>query len=208
MQDTPQHGMIGHAEDSRLIVGDPTTFAIESEIAQAYEQLSLRALGFFVIHVMGRSYGVTDPDATMLANSFDTVGRRIAKRGLHNPPFPPNADAGEIATAVSRTIYTDCDERELFFGQTVRGFANAIHVGGLIWAPDGDEAFDDSSYVLQFDVGDWVRLIAFSRARDSLHDPESVREAWLTAEVFYGVLQNWYDRFLDEWTSRPKASTQ
>ncbi|MGB9415176.1 MAG: Imm42 family immunity protein, partial [Acidobacteriaceae bacterium] len=200
MQDSPQHGMVSHAEGNRLIVGDPTTFAIESEIAEAYERLGLRALGFFVIHLMGRSYGVTDPVATMLAKSFDTVGERIAKRGRHNPPFPPNADAGEIVTAVSRAIYTDCDERELFFGQSVRGFVNAIQVGRLIWAPDGDEAFDDSSHLLQYDVGDWVRLIAFRRARDPLYDPESVRETWLTAEVFYGVLQNWYDRFLDEWT--------
>jgi hypothetical protein len=192
----------------RLIVGDPKTFAIESEIAEAYERLSLRALGFFVIHLMGCSYGVNDPHATMLASSFDTVGRRIARRGHHNPPFPPDADAGEIATAVSRAIYTDCDEREQFFGQAVQAFVNAIHVGHLIWAPDGDEAFDDSSYVLQYDVEDRVRLIAFNRARDPRHDPESVREGWLTGEVFYGVLQTWYERFLDEWTSRPKASDQ
>ncbi len=31
----------------------------------------------------------------------------------------------------------------------------------LMWAPDGDEAFDDGSYVLQIDSGSLVRLIGF-----------------------------------------------
>jgi hypothetical protein len=56
-----------------MIVGDPSVFAIESEITRAYERLSFRALGYFVIYVCGRSYGVRAPDATMLACSFDAV---------------------------------------------------------------------------------------------------------------------------------------
>ena len=108
--------------------------------------------------------------------------------------------------AVSRAMYADCDERELFFGQPFRQFVNAIHTSGLVWAPDGDEAFDDSSYVLQYDVGDWVRLIAFSRAKDPIYDPESLRSAWVTADEFYGILQIWYDKFSSEWNSRTKVS--
>ena len=48
----------------------------------------------------------------------------------------------------------------------------------LVSAPDGDEAFDDGSYVLQFDVGDRVRLIAFKRP-DQLVDLASVRAVFL-----------------------------
>jgi hypothetical protein len=61
-----------------MMIGNPGIFAIESEISRAYERLGLRALGFFVLHVGGRRYGVYEPEATMLANSFDDVQERIA----------------------------------------------------------------------------------------------------------------------------------
>jgi immunity protein 42 of polymorphic toxin system len=38
-----------------MIVGNPSIFAIESQITKAYESLSMRALGFFVVHIGGRS---------------------------------------------------------------------------------------------------------------------------------------------------------
>jgi len=91
-----------------MIVGNPVLFAIESDVTQAYEKLSLRALGFFVIHVLGRRFGVKSPDATMLANSFDEVGKRIAERGRHNAPFAV-ADAGELANAVRRALYAESE---------------------------------------------------------------------------------------------------
>jgi hypothetical protein len=107
--------MRGH---SKMIVGDPLIFAIESNSTQAYEQLGLRALGFFVVHVMGRSYGVKSPDATMLAISFDEVGRRFAERGRHNASFSTEPNGGEIANAIRRAIYTDHEEGELLFGMS------------------------------------------------------------------------------------------
>jgi hypothetical protein len=63
-----------------MIVGEPQIFAIESGISRAYARLSLLALGFFVIHVGGRRYGVYEEEATMLANSFDEVRRRLSHR--------------------------------------------------------------------------------------------------------------------------------
>jgi hypothetical protein len=51
-------------------------------------------------------------------------------------------------------------------------FTKTLHSNSLVWAPDGDEAFDDSSNVLQFDIADPVRLIAFKRP-DSLVDNSS-----------------------------------
>ena len=56
-----------------MIIGDPAIFAIESEITRAYKRLSLRAMGFFLIHVSGRTYGQSSPDSTMLACSFDAI---------------------------------------------------------------------------------------------------------------------------------------
>jgi hypothetical protein len=82
-------------------------------------------------------------------------------------------------------------------------FTKTLYSNSLVWAPDGDEAFDDGSYVLQFDVGDRVRLVAFKRP-DSLVDPASVREVWVSSETFYNVLREWRDSFMAEWESLPK----
>jgi len=188
-----------------MIVGDPNIFAIESEISCAYERLSLRAMGYFVIHVMGRFYGVKSKDATMLANSFDEIGRRITARGRHKAAFAEEPDAREIATTMRRALYIESEEGELFFGTSLPQFRDAVHSDHLLWAPDGDEAFDDGSYVMQFDVGDKVRLIAFTCSDDSLCDPESLRDAWLAADGFYGILQDWHERFETEWASLPKV---
>jgi len=57
------------------------------------------------------------------------------------------------------------------------------------WAPDGDAAFDDGSYVLQYDVGDQVRLIAFRCREDGLHDSATLSELWLESDAFYNILK-------------------
>jgi hypothetical protein len=75
------------------------------------------------------------------------------------------------------------------------------------WAPDGDEAFDDGSYVLQFDVDDRVRLIAFKhgeRGEGWQCDSATLRDVWLAADEFYRILQQWHDAFYAEWVAAPK----
>ena len=69
-----------------------------------------------------------------------------------------------------------------YFNLSEAEFTKTLFANSLVWAPDGDEAFDDGSYVLQFDVGDRVRLIAFKRP-DSEVDPASLREIWLSSDV-------------------------
>lgn len=187
-----------------MIVGDTSVFAIESSITRAYERLSFRALGFFVIYITGRCYGIRSSEATLLANSADEVERRIARRGSHTAPFA-SSNADEIAHAVRRALYTECGDGELFFGMPLAHFKDVIRSQHLLWAPDGDEAFDDGSYVLHFDVEDRVRLIAFTSTSNSLFDPASLRDAWLLLDDFYRILRNWRDRFEVEWASLPKA---
>jgi len=82
--------------------------------------VSLRALGFFLIYIDGQRYGVKKWDATMLANSFDEVGSRIARRGSHKPPFAMNANGDEVGYSIRRAIYDECAEDERFFGIPVR----------------------------------------------------------------------------------------
>jgi hypothetical protein len=186
-----------------MITGQTSIFAIESEITRAFEKPSRRGLGFFVIHVMGRCYGVKSPDATMLAVSFDEVRRRISAREKHQAPFA-EAGAIDIANAYTSAIYLDHGDNDVkYFGISEARFTEILNSNGLVWAPDGDEAFDDGSYVLQFDVGDRVRLVPFNRP-DLLVDPASVREAWLKPDSFYGILRQWREGFMAEWESLPK----
>jgi hypothetical protein len=74
------------------------------------------------------------------------------------------------------------------------------------WAPDGDEAFDDGSYVLQFDVGGEVRLIAFKRGPDGRHDSSTLNDLWIASDEFYAVLRRWRDSFTEEWAALPKVA--
>lgn len=188
-----------------MIIGNPSIIGIESSITRAYERLSFRALGFFVIHVGGRSYGVKSADATLLANSFDEVERRVAMRGSHVVPFATEADAGRIADSFRNAIYAET-QQESYFGIPRSEFSQMIHSRNIMWAPDGDAAFDDGSYVLQFDIGDRVRLVAFKCGQGYLHDPPTLSDQWLSGDDSYCVLQQWHDAFEAEWASMPKAS--
>jgi len=189
-----------------MIIGDPAVFAIESVITVAYERLGVRGLGFFLIHVKGQSYGVREPDATMLACSLDEVERRIASRGKHVAPFVSWPQAREIAEAFSYACYALDQENKMFLDLRHAEFRQIITSSRIEWAPDGDEAFDDGSFVLQFDANDQVRLIAFRRFDNSYEpDPATLADVWLTARDYYRILQEWHDVFLSEWRSALKS---
>lgn len=188
-----------------MIVGDPSVFAIESGITSAYQRSSLRALGYFVIHISGFRYGVYAPDATMLANSFDEVAARVIDRGRHGTYFAGDPNAGKIADATWRALYSDDRDEELFLGMARSEFSGLIHAHNLLWAPDGDEAFDDGSHILQLDLGNLVRLIAFRSNVYGSPDPATLRDLRLPADDFYCMLQEWHDRFEAEWATLPKV---
>jgi len=165
--------------------------------------MSVRALGFFTIFIAGQCYGVHSPDATMLACSFDEVCRRIANRGGHTANFSNDPVALNIANAFVGAIYSQTRHDSTLFGMSLSKFQDQIYTNHLIWAPDGDEAFDDGSHVLQFDVGSRVRLIAFKRP-ESEGKQDALNDVWLDASTYYEVLQSWRIRFEDEWAARPK----
>ncbi len=188
-----------------MIVGDPSVFAIESGMTRAYERLSLLGLGFFAIHIGGRSYGQRAPESTMLACSYGEVEARISSCGNHTVPFAAQPDGGKIADAFRTALYSDTPQ-ESYFSLPVSLFSDMIYAKHIKWAPDGDEAFDDGSYVLHFDVEDRVRLIAFQCGEGYFHDPSTLRDLWLPADDFYRTLQNWHDAFNAEWKSMPKVA--
>ena len=190
-----------------MIVGDPTVFAIESGVTRMYERLSFKALGYFIIHVAGHCYGVRSSEASMLARSLDAVERRILARGEHTVPFESDAEGGSVADAVRDALYADGNDDDLFFGITRVRFADLIYSRDIVWAPDGDQAFDDGSYVLQFDVDDRVRVIGFrSIVGGYAHDPSSLGDVWLSATDFYSILDEWRSRFDAEWKAAPKVA--
>lgn len=190
-----------------MIIGDPSVFAIESEIKQAYEEVGLRALGFFVLNISGQRYGMYESDATMMACSFDEVRRRIGDRGLHSVPFAAESDPGKIAGAIRSAVFADHQEAR-YLGIPLAEFREMLYTRHIIWAPDGDEAFDDGSYVFQFDVNDRVRVIALRYRTDGVPDPPTVTDLWLAADEFYNVLADWHEAFRAEWASLPKISSR
>ncbi len=183
------------------VVGDRTSFAIESAITQAFPNLAQRALGYFVIHIRGKAYGVQEPDASMLGCSFEAVNDRLRRRGTHQVPFLSTIDAPLIAKAYLDAWYRRT-ARVDYFGLPAADFTEILHENAIVWAPDGDEAFDDGSHVLQFDVDNKVRLIAFENAESPENVGSTVVEEWLDDEVFYGVLSRWSEQFADEWANK------
>jgi hypothetical protein len=184
-----------------LIIGNPHTFAIESQIS----------IGYFVLHIGGRGYGVHEPNATMLANAFDTVGEILAKRGLHTAAFASEPEAGAILNAIGLAIYAPDPRTEAFFGIPVEDFQKRKSLNYLEWGRGCDEAFDDGSRVLLFDVANRVRLIADRppwEQKDYMHDPKTLRDVWLKADEFYKILHRWRDAFEAEWARSRKVSEQ
>jgi hypothetical protein len=184
-----------------VIVGSSSVFAIESEITEAVPNIGQLALGFFVIHISGKVFGVKERDATMLGRSFGEVSNRLNRRGTHSFTVLDRADPVETAQAYLDAIYRD-GPRTDYFGLSQQEFVDAVHSSAVTWAPDGDEAFDDGSKVLHMDVGSKVRLVAFINTDAPDDMIGTIREVWLDADLFYGVLSRWKDLFASEWENR------
>lgn len=180
-------------------VGNPSVLAIESVITEAYESPGQRALGFFVIELGGKAYGVRSPDATLLACSLDAIRRRIERRGRHFSEFGAEADAFELVDAFRAATYSESRQGEVFFGMSADELRIAFCSNEIVWAPDGDAAFDDGSHVLQFDAGDSVRLIGFKNADDDEAIASTVAEVWMTGDDYYGLLEKWQGAFETAW---------
>ncbi|MBK8913135.1 MAG: hypothetical protein IPM64_00795 [Phycisphaerales bacterium] len=188
-----------------IVSGDRETFAIECTLTYAYERLGARALGMFVVHVGGLCFGVREPLATLLACAFDEVERRLATRGTHLADLSEHPDAAEIAAAFRGACY-DMAPADAYLGVPTQRIHESFHSGRIAYLSTvSDEAFDDGSYVLQFDVRDQVRVIAFRLNSEGRIAAETVRDVWLDADTFYGVLQQWRDSFLDTWRAMPKS---
>ena len=88
-------------------------------------------------------------------------------RGQHVVSFSERLDARLIMDAYLRSVWGSDGFPGKICGLSLREIRDEMHGGRAVWAPDGDEAFDDHSFVLQFDVGTRVRAIAFRMGADA-----------------------------------------
>ncbi|WP_217576988.1 Imm42 family immunity protein [Mesorhizobium sp. GbtcB19] len=180
-----------------MIVGDPSSFAIESGITQAFANPGQFALGYFIIHIRAKMHGVKEPDASLLACSVDAVSDRLRRRGTHQAANLSAFDATEIAQAYLDAFYRETARAD-YFGLSHGEFSQALRRNSIVWAPDGDEAFDDGSHVLQFDVGSGVRLIGLVDTGSESDLAASIVEERVDADVFYDTLSRWSSLFAAE----------
>jgi hypothetical protein len=195
-----------------MIVGNPNLFAIESEIVVAFERRLFLAYGSFVVHIGGRLYGDKDPKETpLLSNALREVEFHLAERGCHRAPFASEPDAGRIANAFQdchrNPIWASDEEKEWFCGFTQAEFLDLTRTHHCEWGDFDHIILSDVSVILQFDVGDRVRLIAFRAIEEDWHhDPATLANVWLDADEFYHILREWRDAFEAEWAAAPKIT--
>lgn len=187
-----------------MIIGNPKLFAIESYISSFNKNSGIRGIGFFLIHILNKEYGVRKKDATALGCSFDEIENRIKMRNMHTAPFSNCEDPNIIAESFITALFGDEQEKDTYFGLTYSQFVNIIYDNKILWAPDGDEAFDDGSYVIQFDLSSKVRLISFKNTGDGSYDRNTLCDLWLDSDEYYSTLKEWYNTFEAEWLDNIK----
>ena len=97
--------------------------------------------------------------------------------------------------AVIKALYEPQGEEVACFDLTAESFKATLHEKSLLWAPDGDEVFDDGSHVLQFDIGNKVRLVGFVNHADQQAALDTIVEVTLDEGKFYRFLEAWIAEF-------------
>jgi hypothetical protein len=104
-------------------------------------------------------------------------------------------------------VWTPDQEKEWFCGLTQEEFRGFIYSNDCHWGYFDETIFSDVSVILQFDVGNRVRLIGYRAiAGDWHHDPATLADVWLDADEYYRILKQWLERFEAEWAAAPKIS--
>jgi Immunity protein 42 len=156
-------------------------------------------LGYFNVLIDGHRYGVRKADATALGCSYFRVLDRISDRGRHSCEFAM-APAEAIASAYIHAVFEKMTGAVTDVGLPQIEVEERLYGRRCIWAPDGDEAFDDRSHILQFDIKSKVRLIGFTR--DEPHprfNATTLSDITIEADEYYKTLADWSVKFYGEW---------
>lgn len=186
-------------------VGDESKFSIEYGVSKFYKNLSQRALGYFNISINGVRFGVHSPNATLLACSLDAIERRLMRKGGHCIDAFATSEALKMAEAVLGILYDEKDPHAKFFNMSFDEFRDILIGSEALWAPDGDAAFDDGGHVLQVDVGDKVRLVAFINTASRIDVASSLVDFWMDGKIFYDYLDKIKNQFLNDWSRALEA---
>jgi len=190
-----------------MTIGDPKIFAIESEIFEAYENLGFFGLGFFVLHVNSHQYGVREENATMLGCALSEAQERLYDRGKHIAPFAYGNSAKNIIQGLREARYDPFPKRELIWGLSLDEINNIVGSSKCYWDTRCDEAFDDGSLILQFDIKEKVRLIANKTSNSLSKMPEEhefLQDLIIDSPMFYGILEEWIYRIKKQWNDMTK----
>lgn len=153
------------------------------------------SVGKFVIYLGGRKFGIDTPDATVLGCTYDSAIKRLRHRGGHvyeNEPgfgtedFLAKYQAVEFGIGRAWPYPEDASDR---------AFRNALHDRNLILAPDGEEAFDDGSNILQIDTAEGVEVLGFLNEEKPSLVAASLVHLKMDAESFYLPLRDWTNWF-------------
>jgi hypothetical protein len=182
-------------------------FSIESLISLADSNPGMRGLGYFVINILGQSYGIKEEDAAALACSYDAVLRRIHDRGKHTLPKGIGAlSAFDLASMVEGVIYIGKYKIPEHIKISEVDFSDLIYKNDLCWAPDGDEAFDDHSRIIQLDIGSQIRLIGYKTTYPNVIDLAALTDLVIPENMYYSILEDWAKAFITEWQTMTSNS--
>lgn len=176
--------------------GDPNTFCIHCGITDLFDSISMRAYGCFYYSIGGCTYGVTRHEATTLVLSYDQVVERLQWRGQNRYALLADADLATVLD-MHHTCFWPGGPADHWHGLPIDLVVRQVVASGIILAPDGDAAFDDSSCVYMFDRADGdVELFAFKKQceSDPFSDQRSLR---LPNETFYDTLEafaTWFEQ--------------
>jgi hypothetical protein len=186
-------------EVTRILVGDVNIIAVESYVDQFLPAKGQLGVGYFIIHVAGRVFGVKDRRASVLGNSYYEVCERIGRRGKHDLSFSGQVDAKELSLSVLNILYDRGFKKFPLSTELETEMERVLYTSNIIWAPDGDEAFDDGSHVLQIDEGRHARVIALVNHETEDLTIDSIVELRISADEFYEILYSWSRKFEEEW---------
>ena len=140
-----------------MIVGDRSRFAVEIELHPDSPKSISTGFGLYRFWIADQPYGRSAPDASCLAASCDALRERLGQRGHHDATGMPTGNPLGILERAYWLIYRVTDVHIASRQASAQEVAQARR---LMMAPDGDEAFDDGSFVVQWDDRGVVGLAA------------------------------------------------
>ncbi|MBB3743092.1 hypothetical protein FHX10_002585 [Rhizobium sp. BK591] len=176
-----------------MIFGNKEHFAIESGVSKFLKSKNQMAIGFFNIYINSFQYGVRKEDASILGSSYYEVKNRIKDTGKHG--FSKLLSAAEIIHIFQYESYGIGSRVDDLIAHQDGKLLQEIIDNKIVWAPDGDAAFDDGGHVFQIDEGKMVRIIGFINDIPA----KNTSEIRIEAVKFYKILQDWSDFFYKDW---------